>query len=120
MLDHLCKFGRGHYEEHNYEITLNLDQWKRYRLSYLELWRPFQSAQPNHLSYFGRRHYEEHFCGIILNLEHWLRGICHVKPSLIKNSGGPFVQLCLVGRGHYENSSVTSFSIWPSGLGDVL
>ena len=27
--DHLCNFGTGHYEEHFYEIILNLDQWFR-------------------------------------------------------------------------------------------
>ena len=25
----LCNFGRGHFEEYNYEIILNLDQWFR-------------------------------------------------------------------------------------------
>ena len=27
--NHLCNFGRGHYEEHFCEIILNLDQWFR-------------------------------------------------------------------------------------------
>ena len=26
-VNHLCNFGRGHYEEHLCEIILNLDQW---------------------------------------------------------------------------------------------
>ena len=31
---HLSNFGRGHYEEHSFEIVLNLNQWSRrkYRL----------------------------------------------------------------------------------------
>ena len=28
---------------------------------YLELWRPFHSAERNHLCQFGRGHYEEQF-----------------------------------------------------------
>ena len=27
--NHLCNFGRGHYEEHFCEVILNLDQWFR-------------------------------------------------------------------------------------------
>ena len=27
--NHLCKFGRGHHEEHFFEIILHLDQWFR-------------------------------------------------------------------------------------------
>ena len=34
-------------------------------ISYLELWRPFCSAESNHLCNFGRRHHEEQFCEII-------------------------------------------------------
>ena len=49
----LISFGRGHYEEHFCEIILNFDKWFRRRcylkmFSYLELWWPFCSAQPNH------------------------------------------------------------------------
>ena len=31
VYDHLCKFGRGHYGEHSYEILLKLDLWFRSR-----------------------------------------------------------------------------------------
>ena len=40
-------------------------------ISYLELWRPFCSAEQNHLCNFGRGYYEERFCEIILNLDQW-------------------------------------------------
>ena len=29
--DHLCNFGRGHYEKHYFEIISNLDKWFRRR-----------------------------------------------------------------------------------------
>ena len=29
--NHLCNFGRGHYDEHFSEIILNLDQWLSWR-----------------------------------------------------------------------------------------
>ena len=45
--------------------------------SYLELWRPFCSAEPNHLCNFGRRQHEEQlFCEIILNLDQWFKRCC--------------------------------------------
>ena len=65
-------------------------------ISYLELWLPFCSEQPNHLSNFSRGHYEEHFSEMILNLDQWLRRRCHLKTVLIKSSGGTFAQW----RGH--------------------
>ena len=61
-------------------------------ISYLELWRPFCSAEQNHLCKFSREHYEEQFCEIILNLEHWLMRKCHFKIVLIWSPGGFFVQ----------------------------
>ena len=96
--NHLCNFGRGHYEEHFWSGTyhlcsfgkenfgrrqheeqfcksiLNLDQWfKRCfkDISYLELWWPFHSAKQKHLCNLGGGHHEEHFCEIILN---WTSG----------------------------------------------
>ena len=58
-----CNFGRGHYEEHLYEIILNLDRWFRscrLDISYLEALlfgraEPFEEMRRN-------------FCEIILNL----------------------------------------------------
>ena len=74
---HLCNFGRRHHEEQFCEI-FNLDQWFRrqchLKISYLELWWPFCSADRNHLCNFGRGHYEEHFCEIIFNLNQWFKG----------------------------------------------
>ena len=40
-------------------------------ISYLELWLPFCSAQPNHLCNFSKGHYEEHFCEMMFNLDQW-------------------------------------------------
>ena len=37
-------------------------------ISYLELWRPFCSAERNDLCNFGRGYQEKLFCEIILNL----------------------------------------------------
>ena len=30
----LCNFGRGHYEEHFFEIIMNLEQWKARRFPF--------------------------------------------------------------------------------------
>ena len=35
-------------------------------ISYLDLWRPFCSAEQNHVCNFGRGYYEEQFSEIIL------------------------------------------------------
>ena len=66
--------------------------------SYLELWRPFCSAEQNHLCNFGRRHYEEQFCEIILNLGQWFRR-CRLKDflsgalvALLFSGAEPFMQ----------------------------
>ena len=40
-------------------------------ISYLELWQPLCSAEPNHLCNFGRGYFEEQFFEIILNLDQW-------------------------------------------------
>ena len=70
-------------------------------ISYLELWRPFCSAELKHLSNIGRRHHEKPFCEIVLNLDQWFREGCHLKLFLIWRSGvpfysgvEPFVQFC--------------------------
>ena len=61
-------------------------------ISYMELWRPFCSAEQNHLSNFGRGCYKEQFCEIILNLDQWFRRRCLLKIFLIWSSGSHFVQ----------------------------
>ena len=77
-------------------------------ISYLELWRPFCSAEGNHLCIFGRGYYEERFCEIILNLDQWLKR-CHLKYFLsgvlaaLVFSGAE--SLCNFGRGYYEEDS---------------
>ena len=82
-------------------------------ISYLELWRPFCSAERNHLCDFGRRHHEEQFCEITLNLDQWFKR-CHLKVFLIWSSGSPFVQqsrtICAISvKGIMRNNSVKLF-----------
>ena len=67
--NHLCYFGRRHYEEQFCDFFLNLDQWfrRRRRLIYFlygALGALF-SVECNHLCNFGRGHYEEQFCEFI-------------------------------------------------------
>ena len=62
-------------------------------ISYLELWLPFCSAEPNHLCNLGRGYQEEQFCEIILNLDQWFRRRYNLNIFLIWSSGGAFVQL---------------------------
>ena len=83
-------------------------------ISYLELWQPFCSAEPNHLCNFGRRHHEEQFCEIILNLDQWLRRRGCLMIFLIWSSGSPFVQfsgtICaILVKGFIRNKSVKLF-----------
>ena len=93
-------------------------------ISYLELWRPFSSAEGNHLCNFGSGYQEEQFCEIILNLNQWFRR-CLLKIFLIWSSGGPLVQrsrtICaILVEGIIRNNSVNLFQIWASGSGDVV
>ena len=60
--------------------------------SYLELWRPFCSAEWINLCNFGRRHHMKQFCEIILNLDQWFRRRNCLKIFLIWSSGSSFVQ----------------------------
>ena len=82
--------------------------------SYLELWRPFCSAERNHLCNFGKRHHEEQFCEIILKLDLWFKRRCCLKIFLIWSSGDPFVQwsgtICaILVEGIMRNNSVDLF-----------
>ena len=61
-------------------------------ISYLELWRPFCSAEQNHLCNFGKGYYEEQLHEIILNLDQQFKRRRLLKVFLIWSSGGPFVQ----------------------------
>ena len=77
--NHLCNFGRGHYEN----ISVNIDfgpvvkeEMPLKDISYLELWWSLCSAEQNHLCSFGPGRYEEHFCEIILNLDQLFRRCC--------------------------------------------
>ena len=81
--NHLCSFGRRHYEEQFCEIILNFgpvvqEEMPFKGISYSELWQPFCSAEHNHLCNFGTGYYEEQFCEIILNLVQWFRR-CRLK-----------------------------------------
>ena len=51
-------------------------------ISYLELWRPFCSAEQNHLRSFARGHNVEKFCEFIWNLVQWFRRRCRLKDFL--------------------------------------
>ena len=62
--NHLCNFGRGHYEKYFCETILNFDQ-----MLFKDIFLSICLAEWNHLCNFGRGYYEEHFCEIILNLE---------------------------------------------------
>ena len=50
-------------------------------ISYLELWKPFCSAERNHLCNFGRGYHEEQFYEIILSLGQWFIR-CRLKDFL--------------------------------------
>ena len=83
-------------------------------ISYLELWWPLCSVEPNHLCNFGRMHHEEYFCENILNLDKWFRRKCCLNIFLIWSSGSPFVQwsgiICFIlVEGVMRNNSVKLF-----------
>ena len=67
-------------------------------ISYLELWRPFSSAEAEPFVQIGRGHYEEQFCEIILNFGQWFRR-CRLKDflsgalaALLFSGAEPFMQ----------------------------
>ena len=83
-------------------------------ISYLELWQPLCSANPNYLCNFGRRYHEEQLSEIILNLDKWYRRKCCLKVFLIWISGSPFVKqsvtICaILLEGIMMNNSVKLF-----------
>ena len=71
----LCNFGTGQYEQHIYEIILNLDQWfRRCRLKIFLIYssgRSFVQWSKTICAILveGIMTYEEHFCEIISNLD---------------------------------------------------
>ena len=90
-------------------------------ISYLELWQPFFSAEPNQLSNFGKRYYEEQFCEIILKLSQWFRRRCRLKDF----SSGALAALLLIyailKEGIMGNIHVKLYEIWTCGSeGDVV
>ena len=64
-----------------FEFGLVFQEMSFKDISYLELWRPFCSAEQSHLCNFGRGYHEEKFCKIILNLDQWFRR-CLLKDFL--------------------------------------
>ena len=46
-------------------------------ISYVELWKPFCSAERTICAIIVREHYQEQFCEIILYLDQWFR--CRLK-----------------------------------------
>ena len=122
----LCNLCRGHHEEQFCKIILNMKWIRRCCLnikdnSYLELWRPFCSAEQNHKCNFGRGHHdhEEQFCAIILNLNPQLRGCCFTI-FITWSSGSSFI-LCsrnipaILVEGIMRNNSIKLICIWISG-----
>ena len=68
-------------------------------ISYLELWRPFLSAERSHLCNFGRGYHEEQFCEFISNLGQWFRIRFRLKDflsgalaALLFSGAEPFMQ----------------------------
>ena len=61
-------------------------------ISYLELWQPLCTADPNHLCNSGRMYHEERLCEIIPNLDQWFNRKCRLKVFLILSSGSHFVR----------------------------
>ena len=49
------------------------------KISYLELWQPSCSLEPNLLCNFERGHHWEHYCVVIWNLDQWFRRRCCFK-----------------------------------------
>ena len=93
-------------------------------ISYLQLWRPFRSAQQNHLCNFCRGYQEKQFCQIILNLDQWFNRRCTLKIFLIWSFCGPFIQpsvtICaILVEGIKMNNSVKLFGIWTSASAGV-
>ena len=73
-------------------------------ISYLELWRPFGSAEKTICVIFVRGHYQEQFCEIILYLGQWFR--CRLKTFYLELWRllhlAKWNHLCNFGRSHYE------------------
>ena len=91
-------------------------------ISYLELWQPLCSADPNHLCIFDRRYHEERFCEIILNLNQLFSRKCRLNVVLIWISVSLFVQrsvtICAIFvESIMRNNSVKLFWILVSGSG---
>ena len=69
------------------------------KISYLELWWPFCSAERNHFCNFGRGYPEEQFWEMFFNLDQWFRKRCHLKDflsgallALVFSEAEPFMQ----------------------------
>ena len=69
-------------------------------ISYLELLRPFCSAERNHTYNICKRHYEEQFCEIILNLDQMVQEKISSKDISYLELWQP---LCLVELNHLCN-----------------
>ena len=125
--NHLCNFGRGHYERHFCEIILNLDRWFR-RKSHLKLFLIYNSGGP-FLWQSGTIYaiLVEIIMRIISVKLFWIKKFrrCCLNLFLIYSSDGNFSlkqnhKLCIFGKGLYEKISVKLFWIWTSDWGDVI
>ena len=77
-------------------------------ISYLDIWKPFGSAECNYLCNFGRGYYKEQFCEINLNLGKWSRRCC-LKIYFLELKRPSFIvewnHLCNFERAHHGEHS---------------
>ena len=85
--NHLCNFGKGHYEKQFCEIILNLDQWSRSRccLKIFFIWSsggPFGQQSETVCAILVEGIMREEFCDFFLgggDLDQWFRRRCHLR-----------------------------------------
>ena len=69
--NHLCNFGRGHYEEQFCEIILNLGKWFRRRCRLKKKLTGGRTTDEDR----SHKHYSEHYSGLLAHgklLAHWI------------------------------------------------
>ena len=100
--NHLCKFGRGHYEKHFCKIIVQDMTFKD--ISYLPLWRPIHSDEGNQLYNFGREYYQKHFCKVIVLEEMHFKDILYLQ--LWRSIGSEGNDCAILVDGFMRNISV--------------
>ena len=82
-------------------------------ISYLEIWRPFCSAEQNHLCNSSREHHEEQFYESISSLGQWFRRRCCLKDFMWSGTIYTIMKKGIIGNIH-----VKLYEIWTSGSGE--